>query len=94
DEGETTVYASSYSFNPARIEFSETDEAKDHSMYYVLEAISDNLTRVTIEYYINKGILNEIAFNLRKKATIRAKLERSMERLTPLAKQLNIPTEY
>jgi hypothetical protein len=90
----TTVYASSYSFNPARIEFSETDEGKDHSMYYILEAITDNITRVTIEYYINKGIVNEIAFNLRQKAKIKAQLERSMERLAPLVKQLNIPTDY
>jgi len=94
EDGETTVYASSYSFNPAKIEFSETDEGKDHSMYYVIESINDNLTRVTIEYYINKGLINEIAFNLRKKAKVKAQLERSMERLTPLAQQLNIPTDY
>jgi hypothetical protein len=94
ENGETSIFASSYSFSPTRIEFSETDEAKNHSVYYILEVISPQKTRLTVEYYINKGIIGEIAFNLRKKQKIKDQLEKSLENLTGFVAELNVPTDY
>ena len=37
ENGQVIIYASSYSYNPERIEFSETDEQKKSSTYYLLE---------------------------------------------------------
>lgn len=96
DNGETatSILASSYSFNPNRIEFSETDETKDHSMYFILETTGENKTRVTIEYYIRKGLAREVAFKLSRKKKIKEQLERSMENLVKFSSELKVLTEY
>ena len=94
DDGEFIMYASSNTFTPARIEFSETDADKKQSTYYTLERIEEYKTRLTIDYYINKNFIGETLFRLFKLGPIRNKLQRSMKNLDQVAKEINVPVEY
>src|SRR6266487_5860589 len=67
ENGQVVIYASSYSFHPERIEFSETDEKKKSSTYYILEKTGDNKTRLTLNFYLRKNIATQIVFWLMKK---------------------------
>lgn len=46
ENGQEIIYASSYSYNPDKIEFSETDEKKKNSTYFSLEKTSTNKTKL------------------------------------------------
>ena len=90
DNGEVVIYASSYSYNPDRIEFSETDEKKN-SIYYLLEKTGDNKTKLTIDYYISKDVAGKIIFNLLKKKKMEDTFHRSLLNLEEYAKEIILP---
>ncbi|HEX6179808.1 MAG TPA: DUF2652 domain-containing protein, partial [Chitinophagaceae bacterium] len=94
DDGESIVYASSNTFTPERIIFSETDENKKQSTYYTLERIEEYRTRLTIDLYIRKNFIGEMMFRLFKQQSIRNKLERSLVKLERVAQEINVPVEY
>jgi hypothetical protein len=91
DSGESVIYASSYTFSPERIEFSETDEAKKVSMNFILETVSETKTNLTINYYIRKNSFDELFFKISKKARLRNKWRRSMEQLQELVRDIKLP---
>jgi hypothetical protein len=93
DSGEHIVYASSYSFHPERIQFSETDETEKSVTYFTVEKLGKGRTRLTIDYYIDKGFLSRFLFNLQKKKDKLARLHKSLENLDPLVKSLHIPSQ-
>ena len=64
------IFASSYSWSDERIEFSETDEKKNFSTYFLLEKISDTKTKLTIDFYIKKNVIFQFLFNLLQKKKI------------------------
>jgi hypothetical protein len=91
DNGEVVIYASSYSYNPDRIEFSETDEKKKNSTYYLLEKTGDNKTKLTIDYYISKDVAGKIIFNLLKKKKMEDTFHRSLLNLEEYVKEIILP---
>ncbi|HLG40106.1 MAG TPA: hypothetical protein VI461_10570, partial [Chitinophagaceae bacterium] len=91
DNGEVVVYASSYSFTGERIEFSETDENKKSSIYFILEKISDTKTKLTLDFYIRKNSINEIIFKLMRKKKMEEKWKRSLENLERVVKEIKLP---
>ena len=91
DSGEESIYASSYSYNPGRIEFSETDEKKNNTVYYILEKIADTTTRLTIDYYLDKNTESPLLFRLAKKKKMTTALQKSMARLVGLVKEIKLP---
>jgi hypothetical protein len=93
-EGVSFIYASSYAFRPERIEFGETDEKKNTSLYFTLEKITEHRTMLTIDFYGEKSMLNQVLFRLRKEAKVRAMLERSLDNLGSFVKELKVPTDY
>jgi hypothetical protein len=91
ENGQVSIYSSSYSFHPDRIEFSETD-MKDHStVNYTLEKTGDNTTRLTIDLYLEKNFISEMMFNLFKKRKAEADLHQSLLNLVQLTKEIKLP---
>lgn len=88
DNGQTVVYASSYSYSPEKIEFSETDEAKKKSTYFILEKVDSGRTKLTIEYYIKTSILEPALFNWTKKKKLTSDTRRSLNNLHQLLKEI------
>src|SRR5687768_679065 len=56
DSGEEIIYSNNFSFSPERISFSETNEKKDPAIHYLVERITDNRTRLTMEYFWKKNL--------------------------------------
>ncbi|HYF31635.1 MAG TPA: DUF2652 domain-containing protein [Chitinophagaceae bacterium] len=92
--GQSVITHSSYSFTPEKIVFSETDEKKKQATYYTLERINDKTTRLTLDYYIQKNLIDETMFELFRKRSITNELKKSMENLEQVAKEINVSTEY
>ncbi|HEY4207265.1 MAG TPA: DUF2652 domain-containing protein [Puia sp.] len=84
DNGETFIYSSSYSYHPDRIEFSETDEEKQHAVYFTLEKLDPDRSRLTIDVYIKKTILGPLLFRLTKKKRMEAAHQKSLASLERL----------
>jgi len=88
DKGQVTVYASSYTYRPERIEFSETEEKKGNATSFLLEKISADRTKLTLDYYVPKGPLAPTLFRLTKKKKMEESLRRSMLKLAELLKEI------
>jgi len=93
DNGQVIICASSYSYHPERIEFSETEEKKKSSIYFILEKAGNNKTRLTFNFYLRKNIVQQIIFKLIKKKKIEATFHKSLLNLNELVKEIKLPTE-
>jgi hypothetical protein len=91
ENGEETTYASSYFYQPDKIEFSETDEKKKTSTYFTLEKITDNRTRLTLDFYLKKNIINQIEFKLTKKKKMEETIQKSLQNLEAVVKEIRLP---
>jgi hypothetical protein len=91
ENGESVMYASSYSYSPELISFSETEEVSKNTTCYKLEKIGDNETNLTAEFYTPKNFANQVLFNLFKKKKLENNFNRSLENLTSFAKELKLP---
>jgi hypothetical protein len=91
EDGQTTVYTSSYSYTEDRIVFGETDEDKKSSRHFILEKIDDKKTRLTLEYYIGKNMINGFLFRLTKKKKMEESFERSLQNLEAVVKEIKLP---
>jgi hypothetical protein len=91
--GQAIVYASSFSYTPDIIEFSETDEHKKSALYFILEKINQNKTRLRLDYYIQKNSVKEILFKLFKRKTIQADWKSSLEKLDRVAREIKLPDQ-
>ena len=91
ENGESFIYASSYSFSPERIEFSETDETDNSTTYYTLEKLNEDRTKLTIDYYLPKNILAEILFKLKRKNKLENDLQQSLLNLDSVVKDIKLP---
>jgi len=94
ESGEVIVCVSSYSFHPDRIEFSETDEKKETSTYFILEKITDHKTRLTMNLYIRKNVAGEFVFRLFKKKEVKKSMEKSLINLGRIVQDIHVATEY
>jgi len=92
ENGETILYASSYSYDDTHIEFSETDHSKTKATYFRLIKKGERRTTLTLEYYIGKNFLKELRFRLFEKAKMQSRLERSMEKLATVADGIVLPS--
>jgi hypothetical protein len=92
DSGEVVIYASSYFYHPERIEFSDTDEKKHSSTYFIIENAGDNRSKLTVDYYLKKNFADELLFNVVRKNKMVASLERSFLRLEDLVKEIKLPS--
>jgi hypothetical protein len=88
NNGQSMVYASSYSYRPEKIEFSETDEKKNSTLYFILEKISPVQTKLTLKFYVKKNGLAPLLFNLTEKKKLKTSFERSLVNLHQLLKEI------
>jgi len=88
-----TLYSSSYSYSDDRIEFSETDEKKLSSTYFLLEKTGDKKTKLTINFYLRKSIILQIIFNLLRKKKIEEIYSKSLLNLVELVKEIKLPAQ-
>jgi len=93
ENGESFIYASSYSFSTERIEFSETDEQQDSTRYYTLEKIDEHITRLTIDHYLPKNLLGEWVFKLKRKKKLESELQQSLINLDAVVKEIKLPEQ-
>lgn len=91
ENGQVVIYSSSYSYSPDRIEFSETDEQKKSSTYYLLEKTGDNKSMLTIDFYLKRNLLNEMMFQLVRKNRMGESLERSLLNLDKVVREIKLP---
>lgn len=85
------VRASSYSFQPDRLEFSETYENDGSIIYYTLEKISEHKTKLTLDYYVQKGFLGRFLFKLNKRDSLQASMKRSLQNMHAVVKNIHLP---
>jgi hypothetical protein len=93
ENGEASIYASSYTFSTEQIAFSETDDATKSTVHYLLEKIDDHKTRLTIDYYIRRNIASEISFRLAKKKEMEQMYRKSMINIETLVKEIRLPAQ-
>jgi hypothetical protein len=93
ENGESITYSSSYTYQPDRIEFTETDERKKNVTRFLLEKTGDHTTRLTLEYYIAKNPVGQIVFKLLQKKKKENDIYQSLQKLTGLVKEIKLPAE-
>lgn len=91
EDGQSVIYSSSFSFHPERIEFSEIDENRKSTSYYLLEKTADNKIKLTIDYYIRKNIASQILFKLNGKKKMEDFFLKSLQNLAGLVKEIKLP---
>jgi hypothetical protein len=91
ENGQSTIYSSSYSYSPEKIEFSETDETNRSTSNYTLEKTGNNTTKLTFDYYIEKNILNVLKFSLLYKKEKEDTFHKSLQNLVELVKEIKLP---
>ncbi|QQS36082.1 MAG: DUF2652 domain-containing protein [Ignavibacteriales bacterium] len=92
DNEQEVFYSSGYTYGEDRIEFNETDEGKMFSVQYTLEKINVRRTKLTIDVFIKKGLLNKIFFGVLKKKKTEATFNQSLENLSGFVKELKVPS--
>ena len=93
ENGESYIYASSYSFSPDKIEFSETEEGENSTRYYTLEKLKEDNTKLTIDYYLPKNFLSEFLFKLKRKKNLEDELRQSLVNLDAVIKDIKLPEQ-
>lgn len=88
ENGQSTIYASSYTYHPDKIQFSETEEKENSTTHYTLDKIDDKRTRLTIDYHMQKNMMKQFLFNLSRKKKMEEMFERSLDNLKGLAKEI------
>ena len=93
DNGEVTMFSSSFSYGPEQIVYAETDEKKRTSTYFVFDKISDDRTRLTLDFYVKKNPVLETMFDLTMKKKTERNLTKSLENLQEFIKNVELPVE-
>jgi hypothetical protein len=89
------MYISSFQYNPeGKTIFSETDEKKKTSVYFIAEKTDKHSSRLTIEIYFKKNIIKQAFFNQLEKKKKEQELQQSLERLDKVLKEMVVPLEF
>ena len=96
DNGKTELmYISSFLYNPeGKTVFSETDEKKKSSIYFIAEKTGQHTSRLTIEIYFQRNIIKQALFNHLEKKKKEEELKGSLERLDKVLKEMVVPLEF
>ena len=95
EKGQVIMYSSGFSYDPEKkIEYSETDEKKQSSVYFILERLGAKKSRLTVELYLKKNLLMETMFSLMMKKKMEQDFKKSLENLDGLLKEIKVPVEF
>ncbi len=93
EKGQIIMYTSSFSYGPDKIVYSETDEKKKGGAYFTFEKISDNKTRLTLDFYLKKNPIMLTMFRLMMKKKMEKGFKQSLENLAALVKSVPMPVD-
>jgi hypothetical protein len=89
------MYISSFVYDPeGQTVFSETDEKKKRSAYFIVEKINGHSSRLTIEIYFQRNIFKQTHFNWMVKKKREQELRQSLERLDKVLQEMIVPLEF
>jgi hypothetical protein len=92
DSGQVIMYTSSFSYDPEnKIVYSETDEKKKLSTYFIFEKTGENRSRFTLELYLKKNIITQFLFKLAMKKKMENIFRKSLLNLDKLLKETIVP---
>lgn len=92
--GQVIMYTSSFSFGPEKIVYSETDEKKRSSTYFIFDKVDEHHARFTIDFYLKKNPLLQMMFALTMKNKLERIFTKSMSNLDQLLKEIELPIEF
>ncbi len=90
-DGEVVAFASSYRYSPEKIEFSETDEHSNNLTWYTLEALKPDVTRLTLDFYVDRGRISTFLFGLFEKRPMEKSYRQSLGNIVEVLKDIHIP---
>ncbi|MCW3118092.1 MAG: hypothetical protein JWM28_2174, partial [Chitinophagaceae bacterium] len=93
DNKETVILATSYSYHPEKLSFSETDETTDSTKYFYIEKTGDHQTKLTVDIYLEKSKVNQFLFNLFRKKKLEASFRRSLVNLETVVREIKLPPQ-
>ena len=91
--GEVIMFSSSFSYSSEKIIYAETDEKKKTSTYFVFDKITDDRTRLTLDFYLKKNPVLEVMFDLTTKKKTERNFIKSLENLQEFVKNVEMPVE-
>ncbi|WP_315816727.1 DUF2652 domain-containing protein [Paraflavitalea speifideaquila] len=96
DNGQAVVkYTSSFIYNPEeKVVFSETEAKRKRALYYTIEKLGDQQTRVTLDFYIEKNLISQALFRINEKKKMEQAFQQSLLNLDSLAKNTVLPLEF
>ncbi len=95
EDGEAVMYASGFSYDPeSRVIFSETDEKFTGTLCFVLEKLGEERTRLSLEYYLKKDLLKQLAFRFFKKDKMETNFQKSLANLDKLLVEISVPVDF
>ena len=78
----------------SKIVFSETEENKRSSVYFILEKLAEKKSKLTLEFYLKKNLPLQLMFNLMMKKKMEERFKKSLENLDRLVKEVKLPVEF
>ncbi|HMG93485.1 MAG TPA: DUF2652 domain-containing protein [Chryseolinea sp.] len=88
------LITTSLSYDPeTRIVFSETSEKGTHAVYYIIEPLSEQRCRLTLDFYVPNRLM-KFVFDLFMKKKFDREMRHSMERLDKVAMGIVLPVEF
>ena len=93
NDRETVILATSYSYSPEKLSFSETDENTKNMKYFYLEKVGDHKMRLTVDIYLEKNGYNRILFPIFQKQKMEAAFRRSMVNLEKVIQEIKLPPQ-
>jgi hypothetical protein len=93
DNGQNMIYASSFLYQPEKIQFSETDEKEGNTSHFTLEKTGIKKTKLTLDYYLKKNIAQQLLFKLMRKKKMEDSLRQSLQNLDSVVKEIKLPAE-
>lgn len=95
EKGEVFMISSSFTYDPEKeIIFSETEENKRSSVYFILKKKGEKKSTLTLEFYLRKSLPFQIMFNLLMKRKMEKQFQKSLLNLDGLVKEVKLPVEF
>jgi hypothetical protein len=95
DEKIEMMYISSFVYDPeGKTIFSETDEKKRSSVYFIAEKTGAKSSRLTLEIYFQPNFIKQALFTIREKKKKEQDFQQSLERLDKVLKETIVPLEF
>jgi hypothetical protein len=96
DDGTSVMkYTSSFIYDPeGKTVFSETDEKKDNSLYFTVEKTGPRTSRLTLDLYFRRNLVQQALFQLGKKKKSEELYRQSLEKLDYVVTEMIVPLEF